>query len=61
MNACSTKMNTVREILRLSPHADERFLFDFAEQELAAYLEQLRRLERELGSQQLLQPIPCEC
>lgn len=61
MNTCSTKMDMVREILRLSPHADPRFLLGFGELDLNAYLEQLRKLEIEIGSNDLLQPIPCEC
>lgn len=61
MDARSSKMDLVRDILRLSPHADPRFLLGFDEPDLAAYLNQLRRLERELGSGELLQPIACEC
>ena len=61
MNACATKMELVRNILRLSPHADTRFLLGFDEPDLAAYLDQLKKLESEIGSAELLQPIACEC
>jgi len=55
-----SKMETIQEITRLNPSADQRFLFDFSDAELADYLRQLRRLREELGGEELLQPLEQE-
>lgn len=55
-----TKLETIQEITRLNPSADQRFLLDFSLTELADYLHQLAGLRKELGTDELLQPLEPE-